>query len=532
MFQTCFPAEATKILIVAFQHTLAVVVQAYEGEPPTLLPFKFYDHFTMMPEDPIVSWIRSDLNPKIIHQLNDDGDDLKEQNEHYKGRTSMKTNALDSGDFSLTLEKPQISDSSNYTCTIWTGYEELRLIEIQLQVKDDQKVVVEAQKGAESVRLPCKTSPHLPEDTRVEWTLLDPVKMLVQVVRVYQKKCDDLRTHTSWAHTEMDRDLLTTGDLSLTIKYPTDRDRGTYICTFYVKGDTMKQRVELHPENVPSWIVALLTVISAVVIITGFVLFYLRAHIKSDVKRVEVESGVESVQLPCKSTTAYLMKDIRVEWTDSDNDIVYLYENGSKASSQEYQMYSSRTEMERNQVKTKDFSLTLKYPTDKDNYTYTCTIYSNDNKILLKKRVEMKVKVCQVEVEEGKEFVVLPFITTPESLDGVEVRWFYYKDNECKELLVYSRDSVEHHVDYRNRTEMNENPLGSGNLSLTLKDPKDTDSGKYRCFVKKNKDIITMKTVLLKVKVSSADRAQHKEERQRNQDLFTDPVPLMTTHEV
>ncbi|XP_030019350.1 uncharacterized protein LOC115439634 isoform X2 [Sphaeramia orbicularis] len=231
------------LLLHVSQHALAVVVQAYEGEPSTLLPCQFYDHFAMMPEDPIVSWIRNDLNPKIIHQLNDDGDDLTEQNEHYKGRTSMKTNALDSGDFSLTLKKTQISDSSNYTCTVWTGYEELRLIEIQLQVKDDQ-VVVEARKGAESVS---KTSPHLPEDTRVEWTLLDPVRMLVQVVRVYQNKRDDLRTHTSWAHTEMDKDLLKTGDLSLTIKYPTNRDRGTYICTFYVKGDTMKQRVALHP---------------------------------------------------------------------------------------------------------------------------------------------------------------------------------------------------------------------------------------------------------------------------------------------
>ncbi|XP_030019355.1 uncharacterized protein LOC115439635 isoform X2 [Sphaeramia orbicularis] len=237
------------LLLHASQHALAVVVQAYEGEPSTLLPCQFYDHFPMMPEDPIVSWIRNDLNPKIIHQLNDEGDDLKEQNEHYEERSSMKTNALDSGDFSLTLRKPQISDSSNYTCTIWTGYEELRLTEIQLQVKDDQ-VVVEARKGVGSVRLPSKTSPHLPEDTRVEWTLLDPVKMLVQVVRVYQNKSDDLRTHTSWAHTEMDKDLLKTGDLSLTIKYPTDRDRGTYICTFYVKGDTMKQRIELHPDGI------------------------------------------------------------------------------------------------------------------------------------------------------------------------------------------------------------------------------------------------------------------------------------------
>ncbi|XP_030019347.1 uncharacterized protein LOC115439631 [Sphaeramia orbicularis] len=497
------------ILVHASQHALAVVVQAYEEEPSTLLPYQFYDHFTMMPEDPIVSWIHSDLNPKIIHQLNDDGDDLKEQNEHYKGRTSMKTNALDSGDFSLTLRKPQISDSGNYTCTIWTGFNELRLTEIQLQVKDDQKVV-EADEGVESVRLPCKTSPHLPEDTRVEWTHFYSERVEVHVVHVYQNKSDDLTTQdrSYCGRTEMNKDLLKTGDLSLTIKYPTDRDRGTYICTFYVKGDTMEQRVELHHviENVPSWIVVVPTVIAAVLIITGFVLFYIQ--VKSDVKRVEVESGVESVQLPCKSTTAYLMKDIRVEWTDRDNDIVYLYEKGSRASSKEHQACRSRTEMEINQVKTEDFSLTLKYPTDKDNYTYTCTIYSNENKILLKKRVELKVKVCQVTEEEGKEFVVLPFITPPESLDGVEVRWFYYKDNERKELLFYSKNSVEHHDDYRNRTEMNENPLGSGNLSLTLKDPKDTDSGKYRCYVKKNNDIITVKTVLLKVKGQYLDTVQ------------------------
>uniref|UniRef100_A0A673A653 Ig-like domain-containing protein n=1 Tax=Sphaeramia orbicularis TaxID=375764 RepID=A0A673A653_9TELE len=120
--------------------------------------------------------------------------------------------------------------------------------------------------------------------------------------------------------------------------------------------------------------------------------------------------------------------------------------------------------------------------------------------------------VCQVTEEEGKEFVVLPFITPPESLDGVEVRWFYYKDNERKELLFYSKNSVEHHDDYRNRTEMNENPLGSGNLSLTLKDPKDTDSGKYRCYVKKNNDIITVKTVLLKVKGQYLDTVQSRDE--------------------
>ena len=116
---------------------------------------------------------------------------------------------------------------------------------------------------------------------------------------------------------------------------------------------------------------------------------------------VKVDSGAESVQLPCK-TIINLPKDITAEWTNSHNAKVHVYQNGSLPEEQ-HRIYRGRTEMKRNPLKAKDFSLTLKYPTDMDRHFFTCTFYSREGNILMKKQVVLKVKgeYCSTVIYKG-----------------------------------------------------------------------------------------------------------------------------------
>uniref|UniRef100_A0A4W6CSW9 Ig-like domain-containing protein n=1 Tax=Lates calcarifer TaxID=8187 RepID=A0A4W6CSW9_LATCA len=79
----------------------------------------------------------------------------------------------------------------------------------------------------------CCLYSDLPQDVRVEWR----TSYTNRKVHVYQngsdrpeEQEDDYRDRT-----EMNEDLLRTGDLSLTLKHPTDRDIGRYSCEVYNK---------------------------------------------------------------------------------------------------------------------------------------------------------------------------------------------------------------------------------------------------------------------------------------------------------
>ncbi|XP_030266964.1 uncharacterized protein LOC115590356 [Sparus aurata] len=194
------------------------------------------------------------------------------------------------------------------------------------------------------------------------------------------------------------------------------------------------------------------------------------------VYQVKVDSGAESVQLPCK-TIVHLPEGVKVMWRDKDDDVVHVCQNSSDQAEEQDRYYRGRTEMKRNLLEPGDLSLTLKYPTDTDSNTYTCTVYNSEKDILMKKQVVLWVKVLsvyQVEVDSEVESVQLPCKTTVHLPEDIKVVW----EDRYRKVHVYQNGSdqpEEQDRYYRGRTEMKRNLLEPGDLSLTLKYPTNYD---------------------------------------------------------
>uniref|UniRef100_A0A3Q3AZH2 Ig-like domain-containing protein n=1 Tax=Kryptolebias marmoratus TaxID=37003 RepID=A0A3Q3AZH2_KRYMA len=117
----------------------------------------------------------------------------------------------------------------------------------------------------------------------------------------------------------------------------------------------------------------------------------------SDQQVEEVESGVESVEegaesvlLPFK-TTPELLGDAEVEWKDSRDRTVHVFENGSDQPEEQDRFYRNRTKMNEDRLRTGDLSLTLRHPTVRDRGEFRCLVWKKRD-ILRLKRVQLKVK--------------------------------------------------------------------------------------------------------------------------------------------
>uniref|UniRef100_A0A3P8P780 Ig-like domain-containing protein n=1 Tax=Astatotilapia calliptera TaxID=8154 RepID=A0A3P8P780_ASTCA len=256
---------------------------------------------------------------------------------------------------------------------------------------------VEVKDGVESVQLPCKTRHRLPEDAKVEWTC---IYIRTRKVHVYENGSDQFKEQDQFyrERTKMNEDLLKTGDLSLTLKHPTDWDHYTYTCTVYsregnillkkqvelnVRGQCCRYRSEVkgHLDCRYSAVLQLL----CLQLILGFTV------LSGEQVEVKVEEGSESVILPCK-TTSDLPEDTTVEWTHSDPELMVaqVHSNNSDHPKQLDNLYCGRTKMNKDLLRTGDLSLTLEYPTERDSGGYICTIYRD--KDILRQKVELQVK--------------------------------------------------------------------------------------------------------------------------------------------
>ncbi|XP_015260385.1 PREDICTED: muscle M-line assembly protein unc-89-like, partial [Cyprinodon variegatus] len=504
-------SEMVLVLVLVLVVSLKVsAVEKSEGESVLLLCEFPTDEL----DQPTVFWSRSDLSPSVVHRrsaIEDqlEVDQLQDQNQLFRGRTSMQPDALKTGDLSLNLTNLQVSDSGTYTCSIRTSREEWTVTEGELLVNEPpvwpwvllgflipvvllvgpaavwyyrwkkkhtevlQSEIVEIREGVKSVLLPLKANRTFPRDARVEWTRYDQ-NIRVHVFKNGQTQPEE-QEKIYEGRTKMRAERVTTGDLSLTLKRPQLEDNGDYECVVYRGGDLLlKKTVTLKVKE-------------------------------SLMEEVEVTEGEDVVHLPFK-TLANLPQDAKVVWSHTDKpDKVHQYQNGQNQLERQNREYQDRTAMNPDALQTGDLTLTLKDPRLGDSGIYICIVYDNDGKILRRKVVTLTVRVYKVEkvsVDEGKRSVVLPFHATPSLLsESITVEW-RLSDVEDTMLYKYQRG---HHIPaedqvYGGHTEMNKDPLTTGDLSLTIRDLRLTD-GVYTCTIyDENEERLQQKVVVLIVR--------------------------------
>ncbi|XP_015259983.1 PREDICTED: uncharacterized protein LOC107104494 [Cyprinodon variegatus] len=367
---------------------------------------------------------------------------------------------------------------------------------------DQRTIKITAELG-KNIILPCRAHGNR-SIIAVEWSRVD---LGSEYILVYKHDRIDPQSQRCYFKNgvALQERKITDGDVSLVLKNVRTDDRGTYQCR--IAKEKLVHTVQLDvapppPDLFASWAVALLVFLGLSSI--ALLLYHFRHYYLSEY-RVVADSKEESILLPCK-TRPLLPADARVEWIDGSNTKVHVYENGSDQLEEQYCLYRTRTKMNKDPLRTGDLSLTLKHPTDGDSWTYSCSVYSREGSILMEKQIHLHVKVHQVVVKEGAEYVQLPFITTPDLPGDAEVIWL---DKESRIAHVYKNGSDqpgEQHDFYRkrNKTKMNNDPLRTGDLSLTLKRPTMRDCGEYGCSVTKDLYILRVKKVQLIVKAGTA----------------------------
>ncbi|XP_034530149.1 uncharacterized protein LOC117805730 [Notolabrus celidotus] len=461
-----------------------------------------------------VVWTRFDLDPPVLQQQRDPDIVLNPQ---YSSRTSISTDFLGIfyRDLSLTLDKPRLSDSGTYTCTVHSRVHGVMQRIVKLQVTEPFTLLisiwvvhcvlcivalvvvvalgvaaylwintitvsqVEVSEGESFVKLPYITMVRLPEDHTVEWSRCTHETMKVHVYHNASSHIIDqdqiYRGRTSMKQGSRTNGELILRDFSLTLKDPCYRDSGTYICTVHRGREILMQKV-------------------------------IRLHVKVAQEKVETGDWSKTFTLPFV-TTAQLPEDSTVEWTRSEpkNMTVHVFENGKDQPCKQDECYLGKTRMNSDPLRSRDLSLTVSNSGCSDTGTYICTV-RREGFILAQKKVLHRVRggtYETVEVDWTAQTVKLPWLIKADLPEHASVEWKRSMEGNniyTRKVHVFKdgQDQPDQQdQSYQGRTTMRRNPLQSGDLSLTLNDPNFQDHGTYKCVVQVNGETVWEKTVQL-----------------------------------
>ncbi|XP_023256439.1 uncharacterized protein LOC111650764 isoform X1 [Seriola lalandi dorsalis] len=494
-------------LLFVFQHAATVEVDAEAKSVVLPCSVTLEDR-----KDLSVVWRRKDLNPSVIHFKEQGRDDLDNQNQNYRGRTSVSDPLQENGLASLTLSEPRLNDSGTYTCIIRREGKDLHRTEVPLLVNVCQHAAaVEVNTLAKSVVLPCSVTLEDRKDLSVVWRRKD---LNPSVIHFKEQGRDDLDTQNQnfRGRTSVSDSLQENGLASLTLSEPRLNDSGTYTCIIRREGK------DLHRTEVP-----------------------LLVNVCQHAAAVEVDAGAKSVVLPC-SVNLEDRKDLSVVWRreDLNPSIIHFKEQGRDDVDKQNQNYRGRTSVSDPLQENGLASLTLSEPRLNDSGTYTCIIrreggdlHREEVPLLVNETIVQKfslcwgfcaallgtficffgaccwrrntraavASVCRVIVREGAGLVKLPYQATVDLHAGTIVEWILSGPKpKVVHRQVIGCDQPEKQPEvYYERTEMTN--LETGDLSLTLSDPCCEDSGIYICNVRRDGVILAQKVVEVLVQV-------------------------------
>ncbi|CAG5929458.1 unnamed protein product [Menidia menidia] len=130
----------------------------------------------------------------------------------------------------------------------------------------------------------------------------------------------------------------------------------------------------------------------------------------------------------------------------------------------------------------------------------------------------------QVNEKEGAGSVVLPFKTTPDLPEDTMIVWKRFKPEFTRvhEYQKGSNQTHQQHEFYRNRTWMEGDPLGTGDLSLTLDHPTVGDTGEYRCLMESSR---VRREITIQLRVTGRDLVQDPAEDTNQTPLMAEKSP-------